>query len=412
MSLLARSVRPVASTSRLLHTSAVVEAAKKAPAKPAAKKRQGGNFGGARKAGGAASGPARIKAGGLTLKSALAHDAPDLSDLMQLYPETMNAANVGKPAVIPRNTLEQLQVFGLPRRLSQELLPVPTTVLRCLTLSLPTGRVLLAGARGSGKSHIVLQTLARALSAGHIVLSLPSAVPLVDSSAAYAYNARTRLFDQPALACQLLDRLGKVNRDRLKEVRTDSGDLGELVARGARDEKRSVQVFEEVFAALASQTQFDVVVAVDDAQALFRPSAYRAPDYTRLEPYHLSVPALLLEYIAGRKTMARGTLLLALSSLPQHPAPPSLLAPLGLPAPAPITAYTPLDPTHVANAEALQVVHVGPMGKAETAGMYELWRRRGWARGDSDEALVAALAAAAGNPLELGRSWRETLRAV
>lgn len=47
----------------------------------------------------------------------------------------------------------------------------------------------------------------------------------------------------------------------------------------------------------------NVLLAVDEVQALFMTSEYRTPDYTLLESYALSVPRLLLDYISGRKAL-------------------------------------------------------------------------------------------------------------
>lgn len=48
-----------------------------------------------------------------------------------------------------------------------------------------------------------------------------------------------------------------------------------------------------------------VLIAIDDVQALFRQSAYRAPDYTLLQSYALSAPRLMLDFISGRKQLVR-----------------------------------------------------------------------------------------------------------
>lgn len=45
----------------------------------------------------------------------------------------------------------------------------------------------------------------------------------------------------------------------------------------------------------------NVLLAVDEVQALFMTSEYRSPDFTLLESYALSLPRLLLDYISGRK---------------------------------------------------------------------------------------------------------------
>lgn len=54
-----------------------------------------------------------------------------------------------------------------------------------------------------------------------------------------------------------------------------------------------------------------MLVAVDDAQALYCASAYRAPDFGRVQGMHLAVPRLLLEYAGGRRSFVSRAVLRA-----------------------------------------------------------------------------------------------------
>jgi small subunit ribosomal protein S29 len=43
-------------------------------------------------------------------------------------------------------------------------------------------------------------------------------------------------------------------------------------------------------------------MAIDDFQALYCESTYRDPLFSRIKPWHLSMPRILLEYASGKKS--------------------------------------------------------------------------------------------------------------
>ena len=47
--------------------------------------------------------------------------------------------------------------------------------------------------------------------------------------------------------------------------------------------------------------RYPVLLAVDDFQALFCRTTYRDQFFTPIQPYHLSVPRLILEFASGRR---------------------------------------------------------------------------------------------------------------
>lgn len=144
---------------------------------------------------------------------------------------------------------------------------------------------LTAGPAGSGKSVLLLQTLAYAQATGWVVLYLPSgdsirrplriaeieadpfsfiATPALNSSTPHVYSSTQALFDQPALSLQLLTKFTAANKAAFKALRTSKewtfGDrvvkagtgLDELATKGA-DEKSATSVLEALFEELAAQ---------------------------------------------------------------------------------------------------------------------------------------------------------------
>lgn len=371
------------------------------------RKKQGTVFGSKSKGG--ARGPAAlIKAGGLNLKTSLAKETPDLTDLVQLYPESLIPLNAGKAATFPRVTYDQLKAFGLPKKIAHELATggLPASVIRQPTLDIietlkkasisssKEARYILTGSAGSGKSMLLVQAASYALEAGWIVFYAPQLTKWLDSSTQYAYDEKSKQFAQIELSSQLLTKLLGVNKAllgkiELPETLTIAGEefaagskLVDLVAAGAKEERLSVEALAATVDVLSKQTAIPVLLAVDEANALFRTSEYRAPDYTRLEPYNLSASSLVLDLLTGRKSFGAGAVLGALCwSNTQVPVSDTLLHGLGVPTTHPVTPYTRHDEVHLANAQSgIKPIEVplGMNGK-EAAAMFEIWTRKGWA---------------------------------
>ncbi|GFZ44547.1 hypothetical protein JCM24511_02270 [Saitozyma sp. JCM 24511] len=423
------------SSSRGFAASSLLLAAAKGKAPKAPAKKKASSF--AKKPPAAKSGSGG-RASDITLRYAEARPPPDLGDFVRFHPESLIASNVGRPSTFPRQTIEQLRAFGLPRRLSKDLDSPggPTSVVRQCTLDMAqrldgiksgkkAAKWVLAGEKGSGRSTLLLQTASYALESGWIVLYVPHASEWINSSSPYRYSPSTSTFHQPALASKLLGQLLSVNAEALasvtlpKSVKLEDGrevsqgtNLAE-VAKLGRSEDVAVGVLDAVIGALAQQSEHPLLVAIDEAQTLFSRSAYRTPDDEPVESYHLSTPLLFLDLIAGRKPFTSGAILTSLShSVPSYPFTPTLSSALSLPTTQPLTPYTPLEAVHHAHASALEKIDVDGLSTAEATGMFELAARKGWSRATGDEGFIASLIAAGGNTGEFARGLSRTLVAT
>ncbi|KAK8844749.1 hypothetical protein IAR55_006599 [Kwoniella newhampshirensis] len=425
--------------SRGLKTSAPALAPKKAASSPASKGRQGFNQKKKESPSGGGGGSSNTS---ISLRYSMSGDPPDLSDLPRLQPDKYRSEHVGKPTTFSKGSFEKLKAFGLPRKVEKELSTSggPASVVREATVDLAErldsaksgsskkARYVLTGERGSGKSMLMLQSVSYALESGWVVLYNPKATEWTNSSTHYIYDPTSQTFAQWQSAQQLLSTLLATNKDKLDAVKLSStvelaqgktvesgSSLSALVQIGAKDDRMAVKALDAVMSVLEKQTQYPVLWALDEAQTLFTTSKYRAPDYTPIEPYHLSTPRLALDFIAGRRAFSRGTILTSLSlSDPTNLPSPSLITGLSLPSTSPVTPYTPLDPYHFEHASSgLQKIEI-PFGvtSQEAVGIFDLCAKKGWAPGGTDELFMESFTASAGNPREMVRGLGRTVLAL
>ncbi|KAG2045876.1 hypothetical protein BDR06DRAFT_1044271 [Suillus hirtellus] len=115
-----------------------------------------------------------------------------------------------------------------------------------------------------------------------LVLYIPRATNLVNSTTAHTYDMRTRTYLQPIFAYQTLQRFLKINAPRLEQLRTRTEieiercppvppdtPFVELINIGLKDQCHAPTVLDAVLAEIGRQTIFPVVLAVDDFQALY-----------------------------------------------------------------------------------------------------------------------------------------------
>ncbi|SJX65972.1 related to RSM23-mitochondrial ribosomal protein of the small subunit [Sporisorium reilianum f. sp. reilianum] len=438
--------------SRTLMTSAVASAAAKKPAqvkKKAVVKKKA-----------ALSGPrstGRHKGGadssaGLSKTSEFHVDAPDMSHLPLLHAESLTASSAGQTFAFSEQTLSAFKTFGLPQELERELetQPKPRSLVRKQTLDLldkldaaskanKAASIVLDGSRGSGKSTLLAQSIAYALDDGWVVISVPRAINLINSSTPYTYNAQHKAYLQPEATKQLLEAVLKVNAAAVKQIQTTEAvevdgtkleagtSLEVLLKRGVDDASSAAAkqtLLEAVFKTLAAQKERPVLVALDDAQALFRTSLYKDPDFVKLESFELGLPHALLSLLTS-SAIARGAVVSALSTThTEFTSPPELQIALSEKTSADgtahlmtqaINAYTKLNPHHLAHArQALkrsEVVSTSqPLTKEEAAAIFAQLKdeRRHWSA-VNDELFLEKLVETGGNARLFSKSLVSTL---
>ncbi|SPO25195.1 related to RSM23 - mitochondrial ribosomal protein of the small subunit [Ustilago trichophora] len=438
--------------SRTIMTSATASAAAKKPAqvkKKAVVKKKAAHSG-PRSTGGRRKGGADSSAG-LSKTSEFHVEAPDMSHLPLLHAEALTPTSAGQTFAFSEATLSAFKSFGLPQELEREFAtqPKPRSLVRKQTLDLldkldaaSKGKkgtsILLDGSKGSGKSTLLAQSIAYALDDGWVVISVPRAINLINSSTLYTYSAQHKAYLQPEATKSLLEAVLKVNGAALKEIKTtevvevdgskfEAGTPVEALVKRGVDEASSAAakqtLLEAVFKTLSTQVERPVLVAVDDAQALFRTTLYKDPDFINLESFEMGLPRTLLSLLTSSSTsIKRGAIIAALSSVhTEFPSPPELQIALSEKSGSAklvtqaINAYTKLNGQHLTHAkDALQRADVidtsNPLTKKEAAEIFKQLKeeRRHWSA-VNDELFLEKLVESGGNARIFSKSLVSTL---
>ena len=440
-------------TTRTFATSAIASAAAKKPAqvKKKAVVKKKAALSGPRSTGGRRKGGADSSAG-LTKSSEFHVEAPDMSHLPLLHAESLTPSSAGQTFAFSEATLSAFKAFGLPQELERELAtqPKPRSLVREQTLELldkldaaskdkKGASIVLDGNRGSGKSTLLAQSIAYALDDGWVVISVPRAINLINSSTMFTYNAQHKAYLQPEATKELLEAVLKVNGGSLKQIKTTEAvevdgakieagtTLDVVVKKGIEEGSSSAAkqtLLELLFKTLATQTEKPVLIAVDDAQALFRTTLYKDPDFVSLESFELGLPRALLSLITS-STIKRGAFISALSTThTEFPSPPELRIALSeksspdgtakLMTQA-INAYTKLTAQHLAHAREVvkkaDVVNTSkPLTKGEAAEIFKQLKeeRRHWSA-VNDELFLEKLVESGGNARLFSKSLVSTL---
>jgi len=206
----------------------------------------------------------------------------DELNLPSFSAEDLTERNLGNALAFPLPENDAIRVFGMPRNvlLDFRILSKAASVVRDVTIKLvdqlqaagqessQRNRFVLAGPTGCGKSFLLIQGVEYAASAGWIVMYIPRAINLVNSSTAYSYDLRTQTYLQPIFAQQTLERFRFVNEHALNSlVAEDKIELGgsslpqgtpllKLIDVGLKDRASAPAVLSALLEALGNRQEY------------------------------------------------------------------------------------------------------------------------------------------------------------
>lgn len=278
---------------------------------------------------------------------------------------------------------------------------------------------MLSGPAGCGKSVTLFQTAEYCAANGWFVIYVPRAIDWVNSTKPFAFDAASQSFMQHTLAQDLLKQIAAFNSEALASLSVPTeitfarttvakdAPLRELVAVGCNDPNVATSVLRQTLDILGKQDKVPVLLAVDDFQALYRPSSYRDPQYRHIQALHLSMPRLILEYASGQASFARGAIVGAVSQTNREfPVPVELQDALGqTPLNKASTTWMRRNAEYARAAEGLRPIDVPAQLNAQEAGaLVEVWAQSGSLHSDLNDSLfLAKLAETGGNAREFIR---------
>ncbi|KAH9967455.1 mitochondrial ribosomal death-associated protein 3-domain-containing protein, partial [Russula dissimulans] len=351
----------------------------------------------------------------------------DELNLPQFSAEDLTEGNIGRALAFPLPENDAVRVFGVPRNvlLDFRILSKAASVVRDVTIKLvdrlhaasqessEKNRFVLSGSVGCGKSYLLIQGVEYAASAGWLVMYIPRAINIVNSSTPYSYDLRTQTYLQPVFAQQTLQRFRTVNEHALSSLVTeDKIDLEDglslpqgtpllkLIDVGLKDQTFAPAALAALLESLGKQTKIPVLLAVDDFQALFTKTAYKTPHFQTIRAWHLSMPRLLLEYASGRKVFARGAVVGALSlSDKTYGLPQELRHALGLQPQLRPSPYLKVSPEILTFTRGVQIVKVPEkLNVNEAASLFEVWNKnKSLHTPGNDELFLAKYTESGGN---------------
>ncbi|KAL7417516.1 mitochondrial ribosomal death-associated protein 3-domain-containing protein [Mrakia frigida] len=414
-----------------------------------------------------------------TLIETIVQEPISFDHIPRFTPGNVSVETIGQLQQFPLPVLKEIRAWGHPTTQSAGTLPftVPRELtleftdklndVKTETISKPESHKhhnwMLWGNSGTGKTHLMMQTLVHANQTGWITMFMPDATRHTKNLYPYHYSPHTKTFHQPTLASFLLTHLSApdtANASLLSQIplpadtysfrpdvapgiggsklnseiefkRTIGGDAEgegswertakELAELGAKDESISMEVLEKVLEIIAGQDKVPILIAIDHIQAYFRETLYKTPELNTLESYHLSVPRLLLDYLSGRKNFARGATLTSITPLNNRcRISPSFLHGLSKPTNAfplgsyftfskhmyPPSPHDQIHPWHSENARGMELVEVPEGVKLKEAkGLWEIKVvRRRLHTVNSDDNFLAKYLEVAGNPREFFRA--------
>ncbi|KAG8913323.1 37S ribosomal protein S23 mitochondrial [Tulasnella sp. 408] len=359
-------------------------------------------------------------------------------------PADLTGDVVGKALAFSTGANSPIHTFGMPQTMKKEFLHSGQafSIVRSSTLNLldeldqlagppavegkpsqkSTNRLVLTGPSGCGKSMLLLQAVNYCAQNDWILYYVPHGIDWVNATSPYGFDYRSQLFHQHALASDALAKMLRVNGTKIAKLQlsedipvpggkpgtvlTAGTSLETLAQHGVKDPLLAPQTLVLLMEELGKQTRYPVLFAVDDFQALYNKSVYRDPQFKPVSSYHLSMPRLILEYASGKRQLARGALLGALSSTnTTYPVIEPLREALGLPLEGGVTVspYGKQQNSYKEFTAGLRSITVPQQfSMAEAAAFLEVWSaNRAFHSALNDTFLLSKYTETSGNPREL-----------
>ncbi|CAG8950449.1 hypothetical protein HYFRA_00006945 [Hymenoscyphus fraxineus] len=335
---------------------------------------------------------------------------------------------VGKVVGLPGATVDSLRAIeAFKRTQGWGLFRRPGTLIRKETVALTkallaaqkeksTLTLMLDGARGTGKSMMLLQAQASAFAKSWIVLHIPQADYLSNGVTDYAPIPGSDLWAQPTYTAEWMAKIGKANHEILKTLKMNKTHnlpvpiekditLARFCELGSRDPDIAWYFFQAFWTELNLPGRPPVLLTLDGMSYIMGMSNYRDTNNNLIHCHNFALVKHFVDHISGTSKLANGGAIIGSTSRSHNPISRSMdLAihqALQRQAKQEITQKDPFEQKYDERAtKALQnasAMMIGGLTKKESRGLMEYWAASGVLRQRVDEKTVAERWALAGH---------------
>lgn len=333
---------------------------------------------------------------GSTKPTAMLNSAAPRVELKQLTPDSFTDEAIGTVFETPTNLVTQLRALDmLQKRGGYQFFSQIASVMRKPSVELAEmitkngssscRRAVIDGPPGSGKSVALLQMVTLALSKQWVVIAIPRAEELTDSSHSYAYDPERSTWRQDTYLAELLSRTASANKNVLQLLNTSksyafdrhslpaNSTLHKLLEIGAADPVVAQAVFESFLDELSLDGRPSVLIALDNMSIATLPTQYRDAELKAIHPFDLEILKWFTTYLNGTKTLKNGAVMASTSSIPACK-PRALQIALNHSRPLPFEEVDPRIATAISGAK---IVRVSSYTQAEISSVVQYYASAG-----------------------------------
>ncbi|KAK0655699.1 mitochondrial ribosomal death-associated protein 3-domain-containing protein [Cercophora newfieldiana] len=354
------------------------------------------------------------------------NNALPVEGLAELEPGTMlNPKNIGTMAALPgamQDNLRSLEAFKATQ--FWPMFRQPATLIRSETVDLmnrmqsaaskkETLRLVVTGERITGKSLLLLQSMAYGLQNDWVVINIPEAQELTTACTEYAPIPDTDpvQYMQNNYCLKMIQAIRKANASVLSKITTaySHPELPQNIpinstllalANAAKEPESAWVVFQALWKELMRKgaARPPVLFTLDGLPHIMKVSDYRSPAFELIHSQDLALVRLFSDVLSGATSLPNGGAVLAATTRGNAPRSPSMDLALaqreaeqaGTELPKPEPYFKGYDLRSEEVLKTVSVMKLKGLSKVEARGLMEYWAASGIFRATVDEKAVAA----------------------
>ncbi|POS85614.1 hypothetical protein EPUL_004219 [Erysiphe pulchra] len=272
-----------------------------------------------------------------------------------------------------------------------------------------TVRMVIDGAKGSGKSMMLLYAMATAFVNNWVVIHIPEAQDVTNAVTEYAPIPDSNLFSQNTLVAELLDTIAKANSKVLRTITVkqvhpaiaasleSNCSIYRLCELGAREPEFAWPFFLSFWSEITTEGNPPIMMCLDGLSHILKNSLYLRPDLSYVHSQDLAIVKHFTDYLSGAQTLPNGGACLAATNRSHAPVSPSLELAIKRSEDRvqnrQISQHDPYEKNYDYRSDEMlndvEIFKLGGLTKNETRGLLEYWAKSGILRSRVDEKTVA-----------------------